>query len=217
MENTAKENNISLKGEFYRKTIHLFSSSIPIGYLFIPKHIVLYIIIPILILMLVVEALKYKSEFIYGLYLKHFKFLLRDHETDRGKIRVNGASWLLIADVLCIILFPIYIAVTGMLLLSLSDSISGIIGRLYGRKQFAPNRSYAGTITFFLVGIAIVFLTPKYQYNAAEYYAAIAALFVTTIADSIRLPVDDNLLIPVVFSGFLYVLYIIFLPSIFIF
>jgi len=115
MENSAKEqtNNLSLKGEFYRKTIHFFSSAIPIGYYFIPKNIVLSIIIPLLFLMLLVEAVKYKNDFIYGLYLRYFKSMLRDHEADRRKIRINGASWLLAADVLCIIIFPKYIAITG--------------------------------------------------------------------------------------------------------
>ena len=218
MENSAKEqtNNLSLKGEFYRKTIHLFSSAIPIGYYFIPKNIVLSIVIPLLFLMLLVEAVKYKNDFIYGLYLRFFKSMLRGHETDRRKIRINGASWLLAADVLCIIIFPKYIAITGMLLLSFSDSLSGIFGRLYGKKQYAPNRSYVGTFTFFLVSVLIVFLTPKYQYLPVEYYLALFAVLLTTIVDSMNLPIDDNFAIPLVYSGLLYVLYLIFLPSIFI-
>lgn len=216
MEYSAQGNNISLKGEFYRKAIHLFSSAIPIGYLFIPKQIVLSVLIPILVLLLLVEVLKYRIEFIYKLYVKYFRLLLREHETDRDKIRINGASWLLLADVLCIILFPAYIAVEGMLLLSLSDSLSAIFGRLYGKKQYAPNRSYVGTMVFFLVGILIILLTPKYRYLSAEYYLSVTALIVTTIADSIKLPVDDNFLIPIVYSGFLYLLYLLFLPNIFV-
>lgn len=218
MENSTKEqtNNLSLKGEFYRKTIHFFSSAIPIGYYFIPKNIVLSIIIPLLFLMLLVEAVKYKNDFIYGLYLRFFKSMLRDHETDRKKIRINGASWLIAADVLSIIIFPKYIAITGMLMLSFSDSLSGIFGRLYGKKQYAPNRSYVGTLTFFLVSVLIVFLTPKYQYLPVEYYLALFAVLLTTIVDSMNLPIDDNFAIPLVYSWLLYVLYLIFLPSIFI-
>lgn len=216
MEYSADGNNISLKGEFYRKAIHFFSSVIPIGYLLIPRQIVLSVLIPVLILLLLVEILKYRVEFIYRFYVKYFRLLLREHETDRDKFRINGASWLLIADVLCIILFPEYIAVEGMLLLSFSDSLSAITGRLYGKKQYAPNRSYVGTLVFFLAGILIVFLTPKYHYLSAEYYLSAAALIITTIADSVKLPIDDNFLIPVVYSGVLYALYLIFLPNIFV-
>ena len=217
MEISTKEqtHSLSLKGEFYRKTIHFLSSAIPIGYYFIPKNTVLAIITPLLFLMLLTEAMKYKSDFIYSLYMKYFKSMLRDHETDRGKIRINGASWVLAADILVILIFPKYIAITGMLLLSFSDSLSGIFGRLYGKKHYALNRSYTGTFTFFIVGVIIVFFTPKYLYSPVEYYIALFAVLVTTIADSMNLPVDDNFTIPLVYSGFLYVLYLIFLPSVF--
>jgi len=216
MENNKKAQYkaLSLKGEFYRKTIHIASSSIPIGYYFLSEETVLFIIIPLLLLMLLVELLKYKSEVVYNLYLKYFGFLLRGHEFDRDKFRVNGASWVLIGDIVCILLFPKYIAITGMLLLSLSDSLSAIIGRIYGKKQYAPDRSYAGTFTFLFVGIIIVILSPKYVYIPAEYYIGLIAVIITTLADSTKLPVDDNFAIPVICSGLLYILYIVFLPSI---
>jgi dolichol kinase len=165
--------------------------------------------------MLMVEILKYKVDFIYGIYVKFFSVMLRTHEVGRKKFRMNGATWLLTADVVTIILFPKYIAITGMLLLSLSDSFSGIVGRLYGKKHYAKNRSYVGTITFFLIGLLIALFTPKYFYSSTEYFIAAAAVFLTTIADSLNLPADDNLVIPIVSSAFLYVLYIIFFPGIF--
>jgi dolichol kinase len=165
--------------------------------------------------MLLIEVVKYKSDYIYTLYMKYFKSMLREHEKDRRKIRINGASWVLAADILVILIFPKYIAITGMLLLSFSDSLSGIFGRLYGKKHYALNRSYTGTFTFFIVGVIIVFFTPKYLYSPVEYYIALSAVLATTIADSMNLPVDDNFTIPLIYSGFLYVLYLIFLPSVF--
>ncbi len=218
MENSTQEqsNSISLKGELYRKAIHFFSSAIPLGYLFIAKDIVLWIITPLLFLMLLAEFFKYRSEFLYGLYIKYFGQLLREHEADRKLFRISGASWVLAADVLCTFVFPKYIAITGMLMLSFSDSLSGILGRLYGRKLFAPNRSYVGTLTFFFTSIIIVLVTPKYLYAPVEYYVSFSAAAVTTAADSLNLGVDDNLVIPLVYSGFLYLMYLIFLPSAFI-
>lgn len=148
--------------------------------------------------------------------MKLFKSMLREHETDRKKIRINGASWVLAADIFCILIFPKYIAITGMLLLSFSDSLSGIFGRIFGKKMYAPNRSYAGTITFFIVSVIIALVTPKYLYVTAEYFIVLSAVIITTIADSVNLPVDDNFAIPVVYSGFVYLLYLILLPSAFI-
>jgi len=209
------QNSVSFQGEVYRKLIHIFSAAIPIGYLFLDRDIVLYIIVPITFLMLLVEITKYRIDFIYHIYKRIFSFLLRDYEFDRTKLRINGASWLMLGDIFCILFFPKYIAVSGILLLSLGDSLSGIMGRLYGRKLYAPNRSYVGTITFFVVGIIIVFVTPKYFYSAAEYSMAASVILVTTIVDSLNLPMNDNFAIPVVFSGLLYILYLIFFPGIF--
>ena len=59
-----------------------------------------------------------------------------------------------------------------------------------------------------------MFLSPKYIYIPAEYYLGLIAVAATTLADSVKLPVDDNFAIPVICSGLLYILYILFLPSI---
>ncbi|MGA2669369.1 MAG: diacylglycerol/polyprenol kinase family protein [Ignavibacteria bacterium] len=217
MSNSNKpvEQTVSFKGEIYRKLIHIFSASIPIGYMFLSKEIVLYVTVPITFLMLLIEVLKYYSDVIYNLYRHLFGFILRDYEFDRSKIRINGASWLMLGDILCIFIFPKYIAVAGMLLLSLGDSFSAIIGRLFGRKHYVPNRSLAGTFTFFIVGIIIVIITPKYNHDPVEYMIAFFVIFVTTVIDSLNLPINDNFAIPVVYSALLYILYLIFFPGIF--
>ena len=212
-----KNNNYTLiQGELLRKFIHFSSAFIPIGYLYSDKNLVLSILIPILVFMLLFEFAKYFSKPLFEFYYKLFGNLLRNHEFDRHRIRITGASWLLLSDIICIILFPKLIAVTGMLILSLADSLSALIGRHFAKKHFAPNRSYLGTATFFIVSVIIVTVTPKYLYLPLEYIIGIAAVLVTTIADSINIPIDDNFTIPIVTSGLLYLLYIIFLPGIFI-
>ena len=203
------------KNEIIRKAIHISSASIPIGYYFLPKEIVLYIIVPITVLLVAFELLKYKIDFLYSLYLKFFKSMLREHEYSTNRLRLNGASWVMIGDIISIIIFPKYIAISGMLLLSLSDSISAFAGQVYAKKYYAPNRSYIGSFTFFVVGIIIILLSPKYFHQPLEYIIGIAAVLVTTIADSFSIPVDDNLFIPVVSCTVLYILYVIFFPAIF--
>jgi dolichol kinase len=203
----------NFKGEFFRKFIHISSSVIPLAYYFSDKVTILSILIPILVAMLLVEMLKYRVEFIYNIYVKTFSFMLKDHEVDRKLIRMNGASWVLLGDVFCILFFPKLIAITGMLILSLADSLSAVFGRLYGGKHVVPDRTIAGTLVFFIVSLIISFLTPKYFYSLKEYSLYVAMAAVTTIADFIKLPVDDNFAIPVISSGVLYVLYLIFFPN----
>jgi dolichol kinase len=212
---TDQEQTFSFKGELMRKTLHISSSIIPIGYYFLERNLLLEILLPIILAMLLVEFLKYKSSFVYDLYLKIFKVMLREHEFDLKRVRFNGATWLLLGDIVCIMVFPKFIAITGMLLLSLSDSFSAIIGKAFGKKQYAPNRSIIGSLTFFIVGILIVFLTPKYYYSPHEYAMAAGAVFFTTLIDALNLPMDDNFAIPIISSVLLYVLYILFYPGIF--
>jgi len=207
-------NSTPFKGEILRKLIHYSSASIPIGYLYIEKNTVLLILSIILLLLFLVELVKYKSESIYHLYMKYFKDMLREHEYDRKRFRITGASWVVFSAIFCIILFPKLIAVTGLLMLSFADSTSALVGRLWGKKQFAPNRSYIGTITFFIVGILIVLFAPKYFGTPKEYVLVFIALSVTTIVDALSLPVDDNFTIPVVCCGAMYILYIILFPNI---
>ncbi len=210
-----QENTVSFKNELLRKMIHISSAAIPLSYFFLSKQTVLSVLIPMLLLLLLIEVLKYKVELVYNLYTEFFSHLLREHEYDRKKIRLNGSSWLLLADIICILLFPKLIAISGMLILSLADSTSALAGRLFGKKQFAPNRSYIGSITFFVVGAVIVFLMPKYTGAPLEYIIGLAAVMATTVADAGNFPTDDNFLIPIVYSGLLYIMYILFLPGVF--
>ena len=210
MNGSIQNNNTPLKGEIFRKMIHYSSAVISIGYYFIDKNIVLAVLGISLVSMICIEFVKYRSDFIYHLYIKYFKHMLREHEYDRKKFTVNGATWVFISCIICIIFFPKLIAITGMLMLSIADSTAGIIGRMFGKKQYAPNRSYAGTAAFFIAGILIVALTPKYIYTGTEYLICAAAVIVTTFAEAFYFHIDDNFTIPIVGSGSLYLFYLIF-------
>lgn len=194
--------------------IHYSSAVISIGYLFIDKFTVLWILCALLAGLLLVEFIKYKSDFIYHFYMRYFKIMLREHEYDRSKFRINGASWVLFSAIFCIILFPKFIAIFGLLMLSFADSTSALAGRLWGKKQYAPNRSYVGTAVFFIVGIVVLIFSPKYFGGMTEYLIAFLTVIATTAADALNLPVDDNFTIPVASCVVMFLLYLLFYPGI---
>lgn len=193
--------------------VHYASSAIPIGYLFIEKNTVLLVLGIILASMIVVEILKYKSAFVYGIYVKFFKHMLREHEYNRGAVRINGATWVLLSSIFCILLFPKLIAVFGLLMLAFADSTSALAGRIWGKKQYAPNRSYVGTAVFFIVGMIIMMLAPKYFGSGKEYFVLSIAVIATTVADSLILPVDDNFTIPITACIVSYILFLLLFPG----
>jgi dolichol kinase len=207
-------NTTPFKGEIMRKMIHYSSAVISIGYLFIDKMTILWILGALLLSMLLFELIKYKSDFIYHLYMRYFKLMLREHEYDKNRFRINGASWVLFSAIFCIMLFPKFIAIFGLLMLSFADSTSALAGRLWGKKQYAPNRSYVGTAVFFLVGIVVLIFSPKYSGGFNEYLIAFIAVIATTIADAVNIPVDDNFTIPVTACVVMFLLYMLFYPGV---
>jgi len=207
--------NISVKSELIRKGIHIASSVIPLSYLFLDKNILLYVLVPSVCVKVVIEILKYKSDAVFSLYQKFFGSILRVHEQDKRLFRLNGAAWMMLAYVLCIIFFPRLIAITGMLFLAYGDSLSALAGKFLGKKHFVPDRTFIGSFTFFIVACAVVFLLPKYSYLPKEYLIGCLTALIATVADTLKLPVDDNFSIPIVSCGALYVFYLIFFPGIF--
>jgi len=208
---TISNNHTPLKGEILRKTIHYSSALISVIYYFIEKNIAVTILSVILVTLLLVEFIKYENDSFFHFYMKYFKHMLREHEYDKRTFRINGATWVVLSCLICIIFFPKLIAIMGMLFLSFADSSAGIVGRLFGRKQYAPNRSYVGTVTFFIAGMLVIAFTPKYFYSSTEYLLCSAAVIITTFAEAFNLHIDDNFTIPVVGSLSLYILYSIFL------
>jgi dolichol kinase len=89
-----------------------------------------------------------------------------------------------------------------------------LLGRLYGKKKYAPNRSFVGTVVFFIVGLIVIAVTPKYTYSVKEYVIGFGAVVFTTFAEAINLYVDDNFTVPFIASLSLYVFYLIFMNGI---
>jgi len=206
-------NTISLRGELYRKLIHFSSAVIPVGYYYIDKMIVLIILSSLVILSLLVEFLKYRSNIVYGYYMKIFGVMLREHEYDISRFRVTGATWVLLSCIFCIILFPKIIAISGMLMLSFADSSSALAGRIFGKKKITDNRTFIGTLVFILAGFTVIIFSPKYLWSFKEYMFYFVAVITTAIIDILKIPIDDNFTIPVSFCLIIYIFYKLFFPG----
>ena len=106
MFNTLPNIDQDYKIEFFRKGIHLCSLSIPVIYYFIDKWTALSILIPITLLFLISDLLRYYNKSVADLYYKYFGWLLRNHERDQKTKRLTGASNILLSAIFCIIIFP---------------------------------------------------------------------------------------------------------------
>lgn len=194
-----QEREIPFTQELLRKSIHMVSLSIPIVYTFVDKETALCILIPLTIIFLTFDILskfnKTIRQFVYFLFGK----MLRQHETGE-KFVLNGASWVLISAVICILVFPKLITVVSFTILIISDLFAALIGRKFGQHKLGKNKSWEGSIAFVVTALIVVIIygvlfdAPMIYFVAGFFAAIVSAIFE---AYSPMLQLDDNLSIPI--------------------
>lgn len=202
---------IEYKNEVIRKLIHLNSLSIPVIYFYISKEVALYILIPLTLVFVIIDVIRYYQPQVGEMFYKIFGFLLRKHERDEKKKRLNGATNVLISALICVIIFPKLFFVTAFAVLIISDISSALIGRKFGKHKFLA-KSREGAIAFFISAVLVILFTPKVENLFLEYVIAVIAVFFGAIAESSSIEIDDNLTIPITIGVVMWILYAIFLP-----
>lgn len=204
---------IEYKHEIVRKAIHLFSLSIPIIYFFISRQLALYLLVSITSVFIMIDMARYYIPPVANWFYRWFGWLLRRHETDVSKKRLNGASNVLISALLCVLLFPKIIAINAFTILIISDTTSALIGRRFGRHRFLA-KSLEGSSAFLISAVLVVLVAPKVNNLPMEYIAGFIAAAVGTVVEALPIKIDDNLSIPITVGFSLWALYLLLLPAI---
>lgn len=210
MENTA---HIDYTAEVARKGIHFTSLSIPIIYYFIERDLALAILVPVTLAFFAVDMLRYYHPPTAKLFYSIFRFMLRKHEQDHTEKRLNGATNVLIAASVCVLVFPKLIVLTAFPILIISDSVAALFGRRFGRHKFL-RKSVEGSLAFFLFALPVVYFTPKVEYSAVEFLIGAAAALVGTVVEAGSWKIDDNLSIPLSVGAVMWALYFLIYPSV---
>jgi dolichol kinase len=204
---------IDYRYEIVRKGIHLFSLSIPTIYFFISQQLALCLLLPITVAFISVDMARYYFSPISRWFYRWFGWLLRRHESDANRKRLNGASNVLISASLCVLLFPKVIAINAFTILIISDTTSALIGRRFGKHRFL-SKSLEGSIAFFISAVVVVLIAPKMIGSPAEYGIGIIAAVIGAVVEALPSWIDDNLSIPLVVGFSLWGLYLLLLPAI---
>jgi dolichol kinase len=178
--------------ESLRKSIHLSSLIIPFGYRYIldyNRKLMFYIMLVAFVVMLVVEFYRFWQKSFRKTFWWIFGMVLRRHE-----IRdFTGATYLLFSAVICIAFFEPEIAFFAMSFLSLGDTFAAMVGLNFGRRKIIhSNKSLEGSLACFVA--CFVFALAFKANPVLAFTGALAA----TLAEISRLPVDDNIEIPLV-------------------
>ncbi len=203
---------INYRSELVRKAIHLCSLSIPVIYSFISRSTALTILIPLTAAFIAVDLSRYSIPAVSRWFYRWFGWLLRRHEQENGRRRLNGASNVLIAATLSILIFPKLIAINAFAILIISDTTSALIGRRFGKHRFL-GKSLEGSLAFFVSAMVVVLVAPKVQCLPAEYAIGAVAAAIGAVVEAASIHIDDNLSIPVSIGFTLWALYALALPA----
>ncbi|MEK9136228.1 MAG: dolichol kinase [Bacteroidota bacterium] len=203
----------SYAGELARKTIHLCSLSIPIIYSFITTSTALAILVPLTLLFGLTDLARLQFPAFRRLYHEWFGWLLRAHEKSEDEKRLNGATYVLLAATLGILIFPKLIIVSAFAIMIVSDTVAALVGRKFGRHRFMK-KSLEGTLAFFVSAVVVVCLAPKAGYLPGEYAIGIAAALLGAVVEAMSIAIDDNLSVTFSVGTAMWLMYFLFLPTV---
>ncbi len=125
-----------LSQEYIRKGIHLLNLVIPLSYFYVftEKWEVLKILSLITLCFIVIDISRHFVPLIKSIFSFFFDKMLREHEL-KGKL--TGATWVMIASCVSIVLFSKPVAILCLVYMSLGDTAAGLIGQKYGKHRIA--------------------------------------------------------------------------------
>ena len=188
---------LELPYEIARKAIHLSSLSIPVIYWFISRELALLLLFPLFSGFLMIDVLKNFFPPVSSWYHRTFDAMLRTHELSGNKMYLNGATNIVMAALLLVLLFPKIIAVTAFSMVAVSDTLAAIIGKTVGKHRFGQ-KSMEGSAAFFLSSMLIIACVPGLNPMAGIIMAVTATITEAFVVHIGEFRIDDNLAIPLV-------------------
>ena len=178
-----------LAAELKRKTIHLASLAIPVGYYLTPDAWTRdweRALLAAVILSLAIEIFRINHPRTRNMFRHFFGELLRNHED----ASLLGSTYLLIACLLSIHLFAKPVAVLALSFLIVGDTVAAIVGKSFGRVRLF-GKTLEGSMACRVVCFAITRFLPE-----VPFHVAIVGAVVATIFELLPIPLDDNFRIP---------------------
>ena len=189
---------VTLRHEVARKAIHLASAVVPVAYAAgLRRDVLAALLGGALVVALGVEIARHRVPRVRDPFERVVGDLLRPHE----RARWSGATWMLVAYVLALALFPRAVAVAAMLAVALGDAAAAVIGRWAGARRVTPTpdaagKTWAGTIACAVATVLGALLVARLAPGAALACAIAAAL-----AERPRGPLDDNVRVALAAGG----------------
>ena len=179
---------MSVIAEVRRKAIHLAFIVVPLVYLYdlLPKAFIVRGLLAATAVSIAIEIVRLNDRRVRMVFKRFFGDLIRRHEAHE----LLGSTYMLIASVLTIELFPKEIAVASLGFLILGDTAAALVGRTFGRFKVLGK-----TLEGSLACLAVSFLFAWIVVGLPAWLAACGAL-TATLFELVPIPLDDNFRIP---------------------
>lgn len=173
--------------ELNRKLVHLTSVTIPIGIYFLPKRTSIQLLFLLTVLFLSIEILRMVHRPTSKIFYTLFGPMLRRKE----RFTLTGSTTLLMASLVCVLLFQKPIAVAVLCFLIVGDTMAALVGKSFGRiKVF--RKTLEGSLACFFTCLIVVLAVPR-----MEFTVGLVGALVATLIELLPIPLDDNFLIPI--------------------
>ena len=177
-------------GLIYRKLIHLSSTVYPLILYHLPEKYGEILSAILIFVSLSVERLRVKRVYYRNLFNKFFGRFLKTDEYVGG---LTGATTLLVSSFICYIFFERNIALYSLLLLTISDGLSTIIGVTFGKRKIFGQKTLEGSLVFLISGLVISLFMPLPL--LLKISGALIGMVVELFSDYLG---DDNFSIPLI-------------------
>ena len=190
------------EGLIARKMIHYSAVFIPLSYYyFFDKSMMIYILLATSFVVVFSDILRMSDPRNKKLYWKLFGWMTKKEELQE---EFTGASYLLIASLLVVMLFPKNIAVVSLIYLTIGDPTACLIGVFFGKKIIFCSKTLEGTLAFIFSGFTVSLLITEIPL----LYKVITAI-IAGIVEVFSFKIDDNFTIPIISGITLYAISII--------
>jgi glycerol-3-phosphate acyltransferase PlsY len=178
------------KSEYARKSIHVFSSLIPLAYMTFPISKILMLgVLGFLILFAIgIETIRKNTKFGQNIFERYFNFMLRDFEV---KDKLTGATCVLIGMFISILIFQKYVAVMAILFMVFGDTFAALTGKIMPIGKIG-SKTLSGTMGGLLACLFIVFEMKTH----IPFSNGLGGAFVAMGVELLPISLDDNITIP---------------------
>ncbi len=179
-------------GLLARKAFHLLAGIVaPLGAMVVSRGILLWGLGIAVFLALLVEAARFVFPQCNQLFVRLGAPIIRQHE----RRQIAGSTYVIISTFVAFLVFPRDLAITAVAFLAVGDAIGAVVGVAFA-TDLRPEKNWQGRLACFgsslLAGILL-----GHVLLDINIFVVLAGAATAAIVETLTLPIDDNITIPV--------------------